>query len=499
MKKRVLSALFAAILLCTGCSTAPASSELGSDTSDAAETVETQTETETDRSQTKDNLPEGLDLGGITANILYRGCPVDVIEIYAEDLTGEPVSDAIYNRNLAVAERLNCSFHFIPSGTGTADNFPQEARSSIIAGSDDYSFISWNQFSLLPLCLENMILDIHDAPYLDLSMPWWNQDYMEILQIGEQKRFYLMGDICLNALRVTASVFFNGKLYEDTFGKEISTLYNQALEGSWTLETMRTLSESAYQDVNGDGKVNEGDIFGIAATVVANTELFAYGAGLRVIEKDSADMPTLVIQNEHNYNILDRLNQLYWNNTGMYNKYDDTAVFNSDKVCQVFAADELLFLPSWLKTCEYLRDMDSTYGILPYPKYDESQEYYISTVQDTASTFCIPVSCQSGDEVCAILEAMCAENYRTVIPAYYEVALKRQYARDDLSAQMIDLIHDTSSTDFAYAYNYSIGSIGTIMRDVVRKNGSMASAVEKSIGKSETALAKLIETYTSVE
>ena len=143
--------------------------------------------------------------------------------------------------------------------------------------------------------------------------------------------------------------------------------------------------------------------------------------------------------------------------------------------------------------------MESGYGVIPYPKYDETQKDYISLVHDTASLFFIPQTCSSVDESCAVLEAMCAETYRTVMPAYYEIALKRQYARDDISAGMIDLIHDTSMTDFGYVYNYSIGSVGTIMRNVIAQNGSYASAVASVEKKAETQLAELIETYTSIE
>ena len=165
--------------------------------------VETQAEAETTRAQTKDNLPE-IDLGGLTVPILYRGCPADVIEVYAEELTGEPVSDAIYNRNLSVCERLNIQFDFIPNGTHTAAEFPKEAIASIAAGSDDFSIISWQQAQALKQCLFNRILDLNGSPYLDYDMPWWNNDYMDVMQIGEDKRFFLVGDICLNTLRSTS-------------------------------------------------------------------------------------------------------------------------------------------------------------------------------------------------------------------------------------------------------------------------------------------------------
>ena len=90
---------------------------------------------------------------------------------------------------------------------------------------------------------------------------------------------------------------------------------------------------------------------------------------------------------------------------------------------------------------------------------------------------------------------MCAENYRTVTPAYYDTALKNKYSRDTVSSQMIDLIHDTSMTEFGYAYNYSIGSIGTIMRTVVQQNGSLASTAAKSVKLVNKQLEKLIKTY----
>ena len=128
-------------------------------------------------------------------------------------------------------------------------------------------------------------------------------------------------------------------------------------------------------------------------------------------------------------------------------------------------------------------------------KLDTAQENYISLVQDTSSIFCIPVTCLHGEEIGAVLEAMCAENYRTVIPAYYDTALKTKYSRDLISAQMIDIIHGTSMTDFGYAYNYSIGSIGTIMRTVVQSNGSMASIVAKSVKVVNKQLQKVIDTY----
>ncbi len=491
-----LTCLLLALLL-SGCGNGSTVTETTSTESTPAAVEETPAET--DRSQIKDSLPEDLDFDGLTIPIMYRGFAADVMEVYAEELTGEPVSDAVFNRNASVAERLHVAFEFLPMGTGTADAFPADAKSSIIAGSDDFAIVSWNQFSSVALCLENLVMDIKEAPYLDLEKPWWNKTYMDVLQIGDQKRFFLMGDIALNALRVTAATFFNQNLYNDVFG-DYNDLYQLVLEGKWTIDQLKSMGETGYQDVNGDGLMNYGDIFGIDTTTVSHCDYFAYCAGFQVSARDGNGMPYLTLQDENNYNVIDKLNDLYWNSgNGLFIEKDAGGAFNGNLYVEHFSSDTILFMPHWFKICESLRDMESGYGLIPYPKYDESQENYISLVHDTASLFYLPQTCGHRDEACAVLEALCAETYRTVMPAYYEVALKRQYARDDISANMIDLIHDTSMTDFGYVYNYSIGSVGTIMRGVIASNGNYASAVAGVEKKAETELAALIATYTSME
>ena len=53
-----------------------------------------------------------------------------------------------------------------------------------------------------------------------------------------------------------------------------------------------------------------------------------------------------------------------------------------------------VFYPSTLNLSDQLRDMRDEYGILPFPKYDEAQDGYYTTVNDNYSQIMIPLYLQ---------------------------------------------------------------------------------------------------------
>lgn len=86
-----------------------------------------------------------------------------------------------------------------------------------------------------------------------------------------------------------------------------------------------------------------------------------------------------------------------------------------------------------------LRDMKDAYGILPYPKADENQKEYVSSARNTHNAFSMPITCEDPDMAGAVLEALSSSNHDTVLPAYFETALKKKYARcPDDSARMYE-------------------------------------------------------------
>jgi hypothetical protein len=96
--------------------------------------------------------------------------------------------------------------------------------------------------------------------------------------------------------------------------------------------------------------------------------------------------------------------------------------------------------------------MKDTYSILPYPKWDSAQELYLTNADDKFQVFSIPKTASDTEFIGTIFEAMSAESYKSVYPAYYDVALKGKYSSDPMTANMIDLIMSGRKFEFSFQF-----------------------------------------------
>ena len=129
------------------------------------------TETEYSRENHPDNLPE-LDFQGAAMTVHVRGESDNQKEIYMEEMTGDPVYDAVYERNQMVEERLNVSLGIVVGGAW--DQYDQtigEIRASIAAADGAFDAISGWSARIPVLSLEGLFLDLNDIQHLDLDQP----------------------------------------------------------------------------------------------------------------------------------------------------------------------------------------------------------------------------------------------------------------------------------------------------------------------------------------
>ena len=136
---------------------------------------------------------------------------------------------------------------------------------------------------------------------------------------------------------------------------------------------------------------------------------------------------------------------------------------------------------------------------LGYPKWDEQQDTYRTHINDRYSVFALPRTLYEDSHVefaSVIIEALNAESYKYVYPAYYDIALKGKYTEDATDAKMVDLIMAGAYLDPAYMLISATNGIAYTLRECIFfQNSDFASMYQtKSVGI-EDNLESYIEYY----
>ena len=118
----------------------------------------------------------------------------------------------------------------------------------------------------------------------------------------------------------------------------------------------------------------------------------------------------------------------------------------TDEQRKLFNNDQLLFMDCSFFYVQQLRSMETDFGIIPYPKYDENQDRYYSRVSYYNAPI-IPVTNSRHELTGAVLEYFNWASSETVIPAYYDTVLYGKVIRDDESREMLDIIFDARVVD----------------------------------------------------
>ena len=158
----------------------------------------------------------------------------------------------------------------------------------------------------------------------------------------------------------------------------------------------------------------------------------------------------------------------------------------------LFTADTFEF------ASKYLRDFETDYGIIPYPKWDEKQEEYYTMVDGGHEGIAIPVSVADPDFVGTITEALNAESYKRTIPVYYDIVLKTKGSRDEESVTMLDMIFDGRIFDFGYVYG-EFGAAFWPQFLIEKKSPDIASYYEKNHKKYDEKMADAITFFEEYE
>ena len=479
--KRMMTILLLAALLLASCGNA----QTGETTADPAETAAAQTETETE--SPLDKLPAG-DFGGVDYHMLGdTNSNWWIISLYSEEMTGEIINDTVYERNHYVEDLYNVTISH--TETKQAGN---DIKASVQSGTDEYDVV-WERLNqLITPAQSGQLYNLYDYDGFAFDAPWWDNDSVDALTING-KVFFACSDINVHTMEGCSAMYFS-KTLADINGLE--SPYTLVREGKWTLDKMAEMISVVIGDTNGNGARDQGDSFGLVTGIGQFLSLIN-GAGDQLVIRESTsdgDTFTLHLADENVIGITEKV-------CAILNDKDRTVIVNDDAWgYDSFYQDESLFYIMQLGSVIGIREnMETNFGILPFPMKDEAQGYYTTSMEATAQAMCIPISAQETDMIEMVTEALAVYSDQYLIDAYYDTTLKGKIARDEDTTEMLDIL--TGSRTFDYASVYGAWNVYNRFYPHVRKSGgselaSFAASIQDSF---DSSVAKTIEEYRKLE
>ena len=487
MKKRLFSAILAFLIMTLS---AISCSQVEDETETNPETApqETEKETETETEEIGPDLPK-KSYGGDDFTFFVRSENYMpqwyAIDIDTDGSDGTPINDAVYYRNLAIESKYNVVINQYYSDS------PQEEFTKISnAGETQFDVLVLSvERDLQGLIRNSMLRNVAELPYVDYEDEWWDNKSIESMKLGDTA-FVLESDLTIVDKYATAGVLFNKTMIE-TF--QLDNLYDLVREDKWTFDRMLEMSEKVAGDTNGDGMMGKEDTVAQIGEQM-NLYLFMAGFGLNtaVIKDETIEMQ---VNTERYIDLVVPVVEYMMNDNISYTDgLVDLGTSDSweDEYHPLFVNNRALFYPTEMNRFTLLREFDVDFGVVPFPKSEESQDRYYSPIDTAAASgIAVPKTQTDMEMTGIILDALSYESMNQLQPAFYNVNLTRKEVRDEESAEMLDLIFSNRTIDIGIVYDF--GGVGNMLRRLVRKrNTDVVSAYAEIAEKCNTDIADIL-------
>lgn len=470
MKKRTLSLILAGLLLSSALiSCSENSNDTETESQAAGGASDSTAATEEENSLEHYDAIDSKDYGGAELNICTREFNPDAIwfsSVIIDDYYGDAFYDSIYDRQLAVADKMNVKINGIDDWTETG------IKNSIFAGAGGYDMYFPMIDEIYSYIQQGLALDLNTMN-VDTSQPYWNQNAVNEMTFGG-KLYYGMATIDFDQFESMAALFYNGQLLEDN-GYE-KTIYDLYSEGKWTIDEMAAMMELVISDTSGDGQITrDGDIYGLIGFEFGYLPSL-YASGFRTFDyNDDTGEVHITFTDEAVMAAGDALRNIYFRENGVdfdSESEDDRAMFKAGKV---------LFYSRQIGDFKNLRDQEDDYGIVDYPSVDGSTDgaCYVSI------PYCmmVPSDIKDPEMTATAIELFASYTYDVCLDNYINRSVVGKGTRDQRSAEIVRGMFDRRAFDVGEAIDLS--TLKGAWGNAIRKGtyASLKAAAEKGFLK----------------
>jgi hypothetical protein len=228
-----------------------------------------------------------------------------------------------------------------------------------------------------------------------------------------------------------------------------------------------------------------------------------YGSGESYMKKDETDTPYISFYSDRFISAFEKITSITHSNGDTFT-YDaelmsnTMGLSNNHRVQEImFPNNQALFWVECVSWARALREMETDFGIIPAPMYEEAQQKYYNYCNGNFYGMTFPVTLV-GDTLnrsTIIAEALNSHSTNTVLKAYYDVSLSTKYSRDEETGRMLDLIFDNLVYDVSIVYD--LASVNSSLYTMASENKTdVASYYKKNQKMMNKQIEKIIREIT---
>ena len=407
-----------------------------------------------------------------------------------EEENGEVLNDALIRRNREAADLYNVSVENLIYA-GKAD--PANAVKKAVTAGDylcDLVICYMANGGMSTLGQGKYLCDLADVEVLALSEDWWCPSFYEDVNINGSL-FFTTGPLSPSYFYTPILIVYNLSL-ADSYG--LTGMQDRVLDGTYTFEYFKSLTEGISADLNGDGEMTKDDLYAVVHTVSGTSVII--GSGLSTMKRNADGSLALDLTNPALIDVIEAYAPFMTDKTRCFG--DSTtetalAMFESDRaVFFISAANNIITGYNAVPSC---REMQSDYSFLPMPKFTEAQDgYYAYPSVHMPIGIGIPANCPDIGRTGLITETLAYLSDDYVRTAAYEKVVKAKLTRDVRSEEMLDLIFSGVRFDNNLFMDFG-GSLTLTNGAAAGTTENYVSAVTAILEKADKALEDYIALF----
>jgi len=412
-------------------------------------------------------------------------------DFVAEEVTGEPVNDAVYTMLSTVSEEFGIEITTIDESAKSSGGQGQgykAVETMHMSGSKDYDITSIGCYDVCTLAYTGYLTDLAAIDNIDLSKSWYDQKAYDMLNING-RMYYTIGDAMTLDNNCTYCILFN-KTVVDQY--QLEDPYQLVRDNKWTYEKFIEMASVLPADLNGDGVRDREDAYGVTVWLDSAVGML-HAAGGAVGKINDEGKIEITLNTERNIDVLGT-----WTLANASDLCNYITSDTNESAHKSFTSNNCLFYTRYINAGSWFRDSDLDFGFLPYPKWDEEQEDYCNTMHAYGTSWmCIPSSVTDIEQSGAIMESLSYYGQKLINPAYYEITLEGKTIRDEESAEMLDIIFATRFFDVGFYYQVG-GYNSSLFSNFKQGNPSYNSVIKASEKVAQKQLEKIDASFEKI-